>query len=162
MLINVGGNFEGYFLFEINIEESLKGRNEIVKGIVEEKEYEIVEIYDVVFVKNIRDGGSVEKGKDGDSECVSFGIDLMKFKNFFGDDFQLEVFDIGILQFIVVVILGDVVLLEIYFEELEDDMFGWDSNEDESIIMDIEIVDGRNIQIMVDEKICNEFKEDMS
>ncbi|XP_058971335.2 VPS9 domain-containing protein 1-like [Pocillopora verrucosa] len=159
-LTNAGGNFEGHFSSETNIEESLKGTKEIVKGTAEEKEHETVEIHDAAFVKNTRDGGSVEKGKDGDSECASSGTDLAKLKNLLGDDLQSEVSDTDTSQPTAVATSGDAASLETYFEELEDDMFGWDSSEDESTDTDFETVDGRNTQTTADEKTCSELKED--
>lgn len=161
-LTNAGGNFEGHFSSETNIEESLKGTKEIVKGTAEEKEHETVEIHDAAFVKNTRDSGSVEKGKDGDSECASSGTDLAKLKNLLGDDLQSEVSDTNTSQPTAVATSGDAASLESYFEELEDDMFGWDSNDDESTHTDIETVDGRNTQTTADEKTCSELKEDTS
>lgn len=161
-ITNAGGNFEGHFSSETNIEESLKGAKEIVKGTAEEKEHETVEIHDAAFVKNTRDGGSVEKGKDGDSECASSGTDLAKLKNLLGDDLQSEVSDTDTSQPTAVATSGDAASLETYFEELEDDMFGWDSSEDESTDTDFETVDGRNTQTTADEKTCSELKEDTS
>ncbi|PFX22012.1 VPS9 domain-containing protein 1 [Stylophora pistillata] len=160
-LINAEGDFEGHFSSETNLEENVKGTREIVRGTVREEGHETVEHHDVR--QDSRDGDTVEKGKRNvDSECASSETDLTKLKNLLGDDNQSEVSETDTSQPDAVVTGSDSATLESYFDELEDDMFGWDSNEDESDGTDIENVDGGKEKTTGDEKNCSELKEDTS
>lgn len=160
-LINAEGDFEGHFSSETNLEENVKGTREIVRGTVREEGHETVEHHDVR--QDSRDGDTVEKGKRNvDSECASSETDLTKLKNLLGDDDQSEVSETDTSQPDAVVTGSDSATLESYFDELEDDMFGWDSNEDESNGTDIENVDGGKEKTTADEKNCSELEEDTS
>ena len=164
-LANAEGNFDGDLSPKTNIQESVNDLNEIVRNNAEEKGHETAEHREVVSGKN----NIIETGKDVENERTSSGTDFEKLKNLLGEDVQSETSEtetsqpgdsVGGQEPSAVPTVSESASLESYFQELEDDMFGWDSDEDDNNDNDIENVDGSNGSAMTDEKTLCEPKEE--
>ena len=136
-LKNVEGNLESLPSEYDDKESVTKGVNAIVDENVEEKRHDDVDQPEVTSEDDEKNG-DIEKGANVDKECASSGTDLEKLKNLLEDDSQPETSKTDTTQVddsvdgqkpSAVAVVRESENLESYFEELEDDMFGWESDE---------------------------------
>lgn len=165
---NVEGNLESLPSEYDNKESVTNGVNAIVDDSVEEKIHDNVDQPEVTFEDDEKNG-DVEKGTNFDKECVSSGTDLEKLKNLLEDDLQPKTSKTDTKQVddsvdgqepSAVAVLDESENLESYFEELEDDMFGWESDEVDNNGTGNEIADADSCRETTDESEPVESKEE--
>ena len=136
-LKNVEGNLESLPSEYDDKESVTKGVNAIVDENVEEKRHDDVDQPEVTSEDDEKNG-DIEKGANVDKECASSGTDLEKLKNLLEDDLQAKTFNTDTEQVVdsvdgeepsAIAVVDESENLESYFDELEDDMFGWESDE---------------------------------
>ena len=146
-------------------EESGNKVNEVQEDIAEEKGHDGVEQHEVVS----GDTGDVDKGSTVDSECVSSVTDLEKLKNLLQEETQPETSKAETTQVDGVshgqepsaeAVANESENLENYFQELEDDMFGWESDEADKNASDSEAGDTDDCRGKTNGKSLSEGKEE--
>ena len=127
--------------------------NEVQEHNAEEKVHDNVEQHEVVF----GDNSHVDEGSTVDNECVSTVTDLEKLKNLLHEEAKPETPKDETTQIdgsssgpepLPVAVSNESENLENYFQELEDDMFGWGSDEGDKNASDIETGDSEECREM--------------
>lgn len=146
-------------------EESVTEANEFREDKAEKKGRNDVEQHEVTS----GDTGDVEKGSSVDSECVGSVTDLEKLKDLLKEEAQPEtpkaettgVDDSGHGQEpSAVAVTDESENLESYYQELEDDMFNWESDEGDNNAIDSDTGDAEDCRETTNEKSLSESKED--
>ncbi|KAL9975170.1 hypothetical protein ACROYT_G012297 [Oculina patagonica] len=162
-LKNVEGNLER-LPSESDNEESVDNGKDVVGDNDEEKGHDDVEHLEVTSEDDIK-SGDVEKGTNVDNECASPGTDLEKLKNLLEEDAQPETSKTDTTQVddsvhgqepSAVAVVDESENLESYFEELEDDMFGWESDEVDNNGTDKESTDVDSCREITDKNALGE------
>ena len=138
--------------------------NEDQEDNAEEKGHHNVEQHEVVF----GDNSHVDEGSTVDNECVSTVTDLEKLKNLLHEEAKPETPKDETTQIdgsssgpepLPVAVSNESENLENYFQELEDDMFGWESDEGDKNASYIETGDSEDCREM-NKKSLSEGKEE--
>ena len=147
-----------------DIRESGDEANEVQEDNAEEKGHDDVDQREVVS----GDNSHVDKGSTVDNECVSFVTDLEKLKNILQEEAQSETRKAETTQVdgssdgpepLAVAVSNESENLENYFQELEDDMFGWEIDEGDKNASDIETDDSEDCR-EINEKSLSKGKEE--
>ena len=145
-------------------EESGNKADEVQEVNTEEMGHD-VELHEVVP----GDTSDVETGSTADTECVSSVTDLEKLKNLLQEEAQPETSKADITQVddsssgqesSAAAVANESENLESYFQELEDDMFGWESDEAEKNASDNETGDTEDCREISNEKSFSEKIEE--
>ena len=145
-------------------EESGNKADEVQEVNTEEMGHD-VELHEVVP----GDTSDVETGSTADTECVSSVTDLEKLKNLLQEEAQPETSKADITQVddsssgqesSAAAVANESENLESYFQELEDDMFGWESDEAEKNASDNETGDTEDCREISNEKSFSENIEE--
>ena len=148
--------------FDSDNEESGNKANEVREDYLEEKGHDGVEQHEVVS----GDTGDVNKGSTVDNDCVSSVTNLEKLKNLLQDEVQPETPKAETTQVddsshgqepSAAAGANESENLENYFQELEDDMFGWESDEADKNASDS---DTEGCREKMNEKSLSEGKEE--
>lgn len=138
--------------------ESGSNASEVQKDNVEEKGHEVVS----------GDNSHVDEGSSVDSECASSVTDLEKLKNLLQEEAQPETPKAETTQIddsshgqepSALAVANESENLENYFQELEDDMFGWEADEADKNASDVETGDSDECR-EVNEKSLSEGNEE--
>lgn len=146
-------------------EESGNKADEVQEVNTEEKGHDDVELHEVVP----GDTSDVDRGSTTDTECVSSVTDLEKLKNLLHEEAQPETYKADTAQVddssngqepSVAAVANESENLESYFQELEDDMFGWESDEADKNASDNETGDTEDGREISNEKSLSEGIEE--
>ena len=144
--------------------ESGNKANEVQEDNAEEKGHDDVEEHEVVS----GDYSHIDEGSTVDSECVSTVTDLEKLKNLLQEEAQAETHKAETTQVddsrpgpepLAVAESNESENLENYFQELEDDMFGWESDGGDKNASDIETGDSEDYR-EINEKSLSKGQEE--
>lgn len=146
-------------------EESGNKVDEVQEVNTEEKGHDDVELHEVVP----GDTSDVDRGSTTDTECVSSVTDLEKLKNLLHGEAQPETYKADTAQVddssngqepSAAAVANESENLESYFQELEDDMFGWESDEADKNASDNETGDTEDGREISNEKSLSEGIEE--
>ena len=164
-LRNVEGNLEG-LPSESDNAESVNDAKDVVGNNDEEKGHNDVEDHEVTS-EDDKKSDDVEEGANADNECASSGTDLEKLKNLLEEDKQSETSktettqaDDSVQEPSAVTVVDESENLESYFQELEDDMFGWESDEVDNNTTDSKAADADSCRETTDKNELPESKEE--
>lgn len=145
--------------------ESGNKANEDQEDSAEKKGHHDVEQHEVVYGNT----GDIDKGSTFDSECASSVTDLEKLKNLLQEEAQPETPKAETTQVddsshgqepSAVALANESENLENYFQELEDDMFGWESDVADKNASDSEAGNTEDCREITNEKSLSEGKEE--